>query len=200
MKGRLRTQPDPQLLAHRRTNITPPQAHRQRTQKLAPARGYVMPRKMTSARLFLTFCSAVAFTLSCGADAPPSEAQLLWQRIQNENYHTFQRAPGHDTRQPSNTAHAEAVDIYINSVMANAIAAGNPIDTWPADSLVIKEGYTTDGTLDSIAVINKRQHGWYWAKYIEFETGNAVASGTPFNCIGCHNSGDDFIRSFDFPH
>lgn len=147
----------------------------------------------------LLLAASLTVLIGCGDDQQPKEAQLLWQRIQAEDYRSFERAPGYATRQPSDTAHSDAVDIYVNDVVANTLANGAGISEWPLGSLIVKDGFADSGELDLVAVMEKRESGWFWAEYDEFETGEALFSGTPSTCTGCHGSGADFVRAFGFP-
>jgi hypothetical protein len=146
---------------------------------------------------FVGYALLVGF-LGCGDNQEPEEAEALWERIHAENYRGFARAPGYETRQPSNTAHSSQVDIYVNDVLAQALAGG-PISTWPVGSLIVKDGFSDDGTLELVAVLDKREGGWFWAEYTDVEAGEAKYSGAPEICLDCHASGSDYVRAFTFP-
>ena len=146
----------------------------------------------TSALLLITLSLC-----ACGDDQEPEQAAQLWDRIHAENYRGFARAPGYDTRQPSDTAHSDAVDIYVNATLADALA-GEPISSWPVGSLIVKDGFSGDD-LDLIAVMDKRSDGWFYAEYTDVEDGDALYSGKPDICTDCHSSGADFVRAFGFP-
>jgi hypothetical protein len=136
----------------------------------------------------------------CGDDQDPEGAQELFDRIQAEDYRGWERAPGYATTQPSDTAHSDAVDIYVNDVVAEALAAGEPLGAWPLDSLIVKDGFDGDGDLDLIAAMEKREGGWFWVEYTDPSAGGeAKYSGEPGICIDCHDSGSDFVRAFPLP-
>ena len=146
----------------------------------------------------MRFLLALVLLCGCGDNQEPEEANAMWERIHQENYRGFARAPGYETRQPSNTAHSDQVDIYVNDVLAQALTQSG-IGSWPVGSLIVKDGFTSDGDLELVAVMDKRSEGWFWVEYNDVEAGKANYSGMPDICTGCHESGADFVRAFTFP-
>ena len=138
----------------------------------------------------------VLCSLGCGDNQAPEDATALLSRIEAENYRSFARAPGYETRRVSEAPHGDQVDIYINATIQEALAAGVSITEWPVGSLIVKDGFTEDGELELIAVMDKRQDGWFYAEYFDRE---AKFSGKPSVCVDCHAAGDDFVRAFTFP-
>jgi hypothetical protein len=156
-----------------------------------------MPRKIVLAWVVCV----VLCTLGCGSDdeknQEPEAAKQLLDRIQEEDYRTWARAPGYAERMPTLAPHGDAVDIYVNPVTAAALA-GPSITAWPQGSIIAKDGWKSDGqTLEVIAVMEKRTDGWFWAEYSG--SGSALYSGRPSVCTGCHDSGADYVRAFGFP-
>jgi len=150
--------------------------------------------------------TSLLMVAACGDNQDPEGANDLFQRLQDLDYrNTFAKPPGYDTRQPSNTAHSDFSAIFINDVAAAVLDAGEPTSSWPLDSLIVKDGTDEDGTLDLIAVMEKRSDGWYWAEYLdpESEDGGAEFSGKPDLCIDCHqvgaDAGNDFTRAIALP-
>jgi len=137
--------------------------------------------------------------VGCAGNQDPEGAIRLWDQIQALDYRNFERAPGYETRQISHAPHSDQVDIYINPVVSDALSAGLPITEWPVGSLIIKDGFRDDGSQELVAVMEKRETGWYWAEYFDLETGEPSFSGAPSICTGCHSSGADFVRAFAFP-
>ena len=137
--------------------------------------------------------------VACG-DAGPVDAtggRALLERVQTDDYRTWQRAPGWATRAPSIAGgHGGQLDIYVNDVVASVLDRGEHVSELRAGSTIVKDVW--DGmTLHAIAIMDKRQDGWYWA---EFDAKSAVsASGHPQGCITCHERGDDFVRAFVLP-
>jgi len=132
----------------------------------------------------------------CGDDQDPAGAAMLWNRIHNDNYRTWTRAPGFPGRRDSDTLHSDQVEIYVNTVVADALAAGRPLTSWPVGSLIVKDGWDSDG-LALVAAMERRSTGWYWAEWRP--TGSAIYSGAPSICIDCHASGQDGVRAFPLP-
>jgi hypothetical protein len=137
--------------------------------------------------------------VGCGDDQDPDAAAALWARIQSEGYRGFARAPGYEARQPSNTAHSDQVDIYVNAVIADALAAGEPLSAWPVGALIVKDGFTDSGDHALVAAMDKRADGWFWAEWSDVTGESAKYSGQPSICIDCHASGEDMVRAFGLP-
>ena len=138
---------------------------------------------------------ALSSLAGCNNDLEPEQAAELFARIQADDYRQWARAPGFETRQPSNTAHADRVDIYVNATVDEALR-GAPLGAWPVGSLIVKDGFDRDDELELIAVMEKRPDGWFWAEYFD---GDSRSSGKPDLCLDCHARGDDYVRSFDLP-
>ena len=132
----------------------------------------------------------------CGDDQDPEGARALWRQIHALEYRQWQRAPGYERRRSSDAPHGGAVDIYINDVVAEALAAGEPLSEWPVGAMIVKDGF--DGSdLELVAAMDKREDGWFWAEWDD--EGDADYSGRPDTCTDCHRSGDDHVRAFVFP-
>lgn len=153
-------------------------------------------RRLTNSRWNAVFLLSAAALVSCGNDEPDQAAALL-ASIQAEDYReTWERAPGYETRQPSATAHSDAVDIFVNDVMAQALSTKG-LTEWPVGSIVAKDGYDSDGALALTAIMEKRESGWFWAELND--EGEPTFSGEPDICVDCHDSGSDFVRAFSLP-
>lgn len=132
----------------------------------------------------------------CGDDQDPAGARELYDRLQSAKYREWQRAPGYETRQPTRAPHGKQVDIYVNDVVKDALAAGRPLDAWPKGSIIAKDGW--DGSdLDILAAMEKRDDGWFWVEWNG--SGESLYSGKPNICIDCHKSGEDLVRAFPLP-
>jgi hypothetical protein len=134
-------------------------------------------------------------SVACGDDQDPAGAAELWDRIHAENYRGFARAPGFEQRRASGAAHGNAVDIYVNAIVVDALAKG-PLAAWPKGSLIVKDGFD-DGDFELVAAMEKRDDGWFWAEWDN--EGDAQYSGRPSLCIDCHASGSDSVRAFALP-
>ena len=140
----------------------------------------------------------VTLSLSaCGEDQQPAEAVAFWERIQAEDYRSWMVAPGYEERVPSRAAHGDAVDVFINDVVETALA-DETTNVWPVGSIIVKDGYE-GGDLQFIAGMEKLESGeWFWVEYNE--DGDTLYSGAPTLCTGCHEIGDDGVRSFFLPN
>ncbi len=141
-------------------------------------------------------CSLALCAFGCGDDQDPAGARRLLAEVRAESYRTWQRAPGFDTRVRSNAPHGGAVDIYINDVVADALEHETALTEWPIGSTIVKDGFD-GGDLELIAIMDKREDGWFWAEYDD--DGDSIYSGKPSLCIDCHRRGADFVRAFPLP-
>lgn len=132
----------------------------------------------------------------CGDNQDDAGARALLARVKADEYRHWDRAPGYEKRRNSNAPHSEAVDIYVNDIVAQVLALGEHDGTWPVGSIIAKDGF--DGSdLEITAVMEKRRDGWYWAELDD--DGDPDYSGRPDVCIDCHASGSDFVRAFRLP-
>ena len=139
-------------------------------------------------------CLVIVCAAGCGDDQAPEEAAALLTRIRADDYRAWARAPGYETRRSSSSPHCEEVDIYIDPTIAGALTAES-LEEWPLGSLIVKDGF--DGNdLELIAVMEKREDGWFWAEYFD---GESKFSGNPDVCLDCHDAGNDYVLAFDLP-
>jgi hypothetical protein len=97
-------------------------------------------------------------------------------------------ANGHGVGGVSNRLpHASVGGAWQNEVVVGALA-GPPIDRWTIGSLLVKDGYTDDGELELVALMHKRDDGWFWAEYDS--EGDPDYSGHPDVCIDCHDGAE----------
>ncbi len=132
----------------------------------------------------------------CGDNQDDAGARRLLQEVRADDYRSWARAPGYETRRNSNAPHSDAVDIYINPLVQATLEEGADVQSWPAGSVIVKDGFS-GSSLDLIAIMEKRTDGWYWAEYDD--DGDPDYSGKPEICIDCHASGSDSVRAFGLP-
>lgn len=153
---------------------------------------------MLNMRIFpQVLLGALAVLSGCGGDnQDDAGATRLLKKVRADEYRQWERPAGYETRQPTNAPHSENVDIYINDQVVAALTGTAPITEWPVGSTIVKDGFA-DGDLEIIAIMDKREDGWFWAEYDS--DGDAIFSGKPDVCLDCHDSGDDYVRAFNFP-
>lgn len=130
-------------------------------------------------------------TAGCG-DEPIDErgAAELWQRIQTEDYRSWQRAPGWETRQPTVSAHGQSADIFIDPTMTGALEQDGA--DWPVGSAAVKDSYRGE-QLVLIAAMERRAGGWFFAEWSA--SGAVKYGGTPDVCRDCHGGSAGPVRS-----
>jgi hypothetical protein len=133
--------------------------------------------------------------VSCGDNQDPMGADALWDKIHEDGYTSFAKAPGYETRQTAEGPHGDEVVIYINDTLKAALD-GPAIQEWPVGSLIVKDAFEGD-KVGEVSAMEKREGGFYWAEWNR--DGAAKYSGEPDVCTGCHGSGSDFVRAFALP-
>lgn len=147
-------------------------------------------------RAVLLLCLLGVTVSGCTEDLDPEGARQFWNNYSGE-YRNWQRAPGYESRVASRAAHGDAVDIFVNDVVVQALE-NNETSVWPVGSVIIKDGYEGD-ELNFIAGMEKRDDGtWFWVEYNG--DGDTLFSGDPEICTGCHSIGDDWVRGFFLPN
>lgn len=136
--------------------------------------------------------------VACRQNDDPSAAAELLARVTAADYRSWERAPGYEKRRPAASPHSDAVEIFVSDEVATTLAGPAGAKAWPIGSLIVKEGFETDGTHALTAIMEKRDDGWFWAEY-DAETGEPKYSGAPKICTDCHASVDDFVRAFRLP-
>lgn len=141
-------------------------------------------------------CFGVCLFSGCGDNQDDAGARELLAAVRADDYRAWVRAPGYESRRTSDAPHSDAVDIYVNDVVQLVLDEPRGVREWPVGSVIVKDGF--DGShLDLVAIMEKRQGGWYWAEYDD--EGEPDYSGKPDTCIDCHRSGSDFVRAFALP-
>jgi hypothetical protein len=130
---------------------------------------------------------------ACGDNQDDAGARDLLSKVRADEYRSWQRAPGYETRRPTNAPHGDSVDIYVNDVVAGALARAEPLPSFPQGSIIVKDGWDASD-LEIVAIMEKRSEGWFWAEYDS--DGDPDYSGRPDVCIDCHQDGSDYVLSF----
>jgi hypothetical protein len=148
----------------------------------------------------LVVALASALTAGCRDNQDPAGAEALWDRVSTSGYESWPHPPRHPGKQPSFTLHSGSVEIFLNPVVADAYARGTTraagsdagsSSEFPVGSLVVKNGYSGNGSkLSIVAVMEKRTEGWYFAEYSA--DGTPLFSGRPAICLDCHEARKDY--------
>jgi hypothetical protein len=155
---------------------------------------------------FVTVCAAAVVATACGEDDDPAGARALWDKVNGgAGFGVWQRAPGYGTRMASFTAHASAVEIFVSPEVTAALTTPSSkaaVTSWPVGSIIVKEGFSsvTGGSRKSVAIMEKRKGGWFWAEYDD--GGQSTNSGHPSVCVDCHThrkSYSDWVYAFELP-
>lgn len=142
-----------------------------------------------------------ALLLACGDNQDPNGAKQLYSTVKSgAGYRSWERAPNFPSRKPSFTEHGDAVEVFINPTISQALAGPSQVTAYPTGSIIVKESYS-GGTLAELAMMQKKADGtWFWAEYSA--DGTATSSGKPDECIECHGNRkaySDWVYAFEFP-
>jgi hypothetical protein len=142
---------------------------------------------------------------ACRQNDDPDGAKKLFADVsQGEGFRAWRRPPQFPRRKPSFTAHSDAVELFVNKPMADALDSKTPLKAWPTGSIVVKEGFS-GGTRSIVAIMRKEADGsWTWAEYDA--EGEPLYSGKPGSppsiCIDCHDNRKDYsdwVYSIELP-
>jgi hypothetical protein len=150
-------------------------------------------RKARMMSRFLLF-SALLANAGCRQNDAPEDAAALLAEVQDDDYTKWGRAPGYDDRRPTSAPHGDAVEIFINDVVREALASGPGAEAYPDGAVIVKDQFNEDGSVQGFSIMKKVDGAWFWAEYDE--EGEPLYSGAPSICTDCHGSGDDFVRAF----
>lgn len=151
------------------------------------------PRTATPLLFGVVALTALA---ACRDNSESDAAAQLFSDVKEQQYPTWARAPGYETRKPAASPHGDEVEIFVNDVVSAALS-GPALTAWPDGSIIVKDGYAASGELEVVAVLSKEDGAWFWAEYDA--DGAPLYSGEPAVCTGCHASGGDFVRAFALP-
>lgn len=143
----------------------------------------------------LVVAGLVVFVVGC-RNQDEAGAIALWEDFQAADYRSWERAPGFPGLTPSTASHGDAVEIFINDTLVEALASGEKLTVWPEGSLIVKDGFK-NGEPWVVAAMERREGGWFWAEYEP--DGEVLFSGDPGVCTRCHDAGADYVRAFGFP-
>lgn len=155
------------------------------------------PSKIASAALLVSALLTASIAASCRSNDEPDDAIAVLAKAKADGYTSWMRAPGFETRKPTDAPHGDAVEIFVNPVVADVLTNQTKITAWPDGSIIVKDGYDDEGVHVLTSILEKRGTEWFWAEYDEDD--EPIYSGSPGVCRACHESGADFVRAFGFP-
>jgi hypothetical protein len=112
---------------------------------------------MTS-RLELAALLALFSLVACGDNQDDAGARDLLARVRADQYRIWDRAPGFEQRKSSNAPHSDAVDIYVNDIVAEVLALREHDGKWPLGAIIVKDGFA-GSDLELTAIMEKRADG-----------------------------------------
>ena len=134
------------------------------------------------------------------ATLPGPDAAKLYDYITRDNpYVKWELWPGKSRLYKGREPHGSLLTTHVNN-HAYFSAKGKKGEM-AADSIIVKENYTSRKKLAALTVMykikgyNPAAGNWFWAKYEPY--GNVLASGKVEACINCHgdNKTNDFIMT-----
>ena len=166
--------------------------------RLNPATGIVQ-RKVTFVKRAVSYGLPIlvgaGYYLGTEFPLPAPNAQSVWGYLQSAPYTDWPLFPGTSRFQPGNSPHGALLITYVNDTARTALTRRTgpfPPGPLPAGSIIVKENYTADRTLDTVTVMYKStgynpEHGdWYWLK--RAANGNVDAEGRVVGCQNCHSA------------
>ena len=142
--------------------------------------------------------SGSSSTATVSASMPGTEdAGALWAHLEEEGYKSWNLWPGKGEHYPGGAPHGATLTTYLNATAAHALDQGAA--SMPAGSIIVKENYMPDGTLDAVTTMykvtgyNPDAGDWHWVKYHPDGTvfADGMAQGMVPGCIACHTGKAD---------
>lgn len=124
-----------------------------------------------------------------GQVAADREAVALLADVRAADYRSWAPMPGFEAAQPSRSPHGNAVEVFVNRILADAIDGGPP---WPDGSVVVKDGYDGDRQIGR-AIMRKSGGEWFFANFTADDRLIAASDGP--GCVDCHAAGRDQLLS-----
>jgi hypothetical protein len=116
-------------------------------------------------------------------------AEELYMNITEEDdYREWSLMPGTGMKDPGQGVHGDMITVYVSDVALSAIE--NKAGSLPDGSIIVKEGYNSNGELERIVLMQKRDNyapednDWFWAAYNA--SGEVVDEGRLESCQNCH--------------
>ena len=116
-------------------------------------------------------------------------SELYMQITEEDNYKSWAFMPGTSEMDPGNGVHGELITVYVSDDALSAIE--NNEGVMPNGSIILKEGYSSEGELREIVLMQKvdgfdpEHNDWYWAAYSP--DGDVLTEGSQPACYNCHS-------------
>lgn len=128
------------------------------------------------------------------AGAPEADGKALYNYITTEkNYKNWKMWPGKGELYNGTEPHGALLTTYVTDAAFSAVEGKR--GSIPDGSIIVKENYMPDKTLDAITVMYKIKgydadnNDWFWAKYSP--DGTVQDEGKIQGCIDCHGQRRD---------
>lgn len=148
---------------------------------------FLMMMAMTGMVLGATWGAALAG----GGSLPEADGKAVYDYITKTSpYQQWPLWPGKDKFYKGQHPHGALLTTYVSGQAEAAILS--KAGQFPDDSIIVKENYMPDKTLDAVTVMyrvkgyNPDAGDWFWAKYKA--SGEIEAQGKVTGCIGCHTA------------
>lgn len=136
------------------------------------------------------------------AEKPDADGAALWTfLVSDDPYEQWELFPGTTEQYEGKEPHGALLTTYVNDEAKDSIDGKEGM--MEDGSIIAKQNYTPDGTLDAITVMYKVEGynadvgDWFWVKYKP--GGEIEAEGKVDGCIGCHSDkkDNDYIWTAD---
>ncbi|MDW7733187.1 MAG: cytochrome P460 family protein [Methanolobus sp.] len=128
------------------------------------------------------------------ATSAQSDAAALYTQITEEDtYKEWELMPGTSEMDPGTGPHGDMITVYVSDDAFSAI--GGNAEVMPNGSILLKEGYSSEGELEQIVLMQKidgydpEHNDWFWAAYSP--DGEVLSEGSLSTCYDCHSQVQD---------
>ena len=126
-------------------------------------------------------------------DSQQDAAELYTQITGDDDYQQWELMPGTTEMEPGTGVHGNLVTVYVSDEAFAAVE--DNAETMPNGSIILKEGYSSDGELQEILLMQKidgfdpEHNDWFWAAYSP--DGEVAVEGQVEACQDCHSGAQD---------
>jgi mono/diheme cytochrome c family protein len=131
---------------------------------------------------------------------PDDYATKVFHWLQKTGYEKYVAESALHPSSAGRTVHGDVVRVFVNPKLAASLKSGD--DKHPVGSVAIKELHKDGAIYGWAAAVKTRKddgkgNGWYWYENLSTTDPSSpvAASLGNQNCVGCHSTGRDFIRT-----